>query len=200
MGDLRVSFPKPCSEAWEEMRPAGRARLCARCDKAVHDLSRHTIAETEALLRREPETCVRASIGADGVVALKGSRRDGARRMVFAAAVTAGLLATAERAMARAERPQGAISGSIRMDGSIVHVTATDAAGRSFRAKAGMKGDYRIKHLPAGTYRLTFKPSCGSTWSVDGVVVRDAMTSVPTTEGPDGCIIVGMLRIEDSRG
>ncbi len=39
MRDLRVSFPKPCDERWEAMAPEGRARLCARCDTVVHDLS-----------------------------------------------------------------------------------------------------------------------------------------------------------------
>ena len=54
MPDLRVSFPKPCEEKWEAMTPAGRARVCARCDKAVHDLASYTLDEAEALLRRNP--------------------------------------------------------------------------------------------------------------------------------------------------
>ncbi len=66
MRDLRVSFPKLCDEKWETMTPVGCARVCGRCDKPVHDLSRCTLLETEALLRRNPDTCVRARIDGDG--------------------------------------------------------------------------------------------------------------------------------------
>ena len=53
MGDLRVSFPKPCDEKWQAMTPEGRARVCGRCDKAVHDLSLYSIDEAEHRHKRK---------------------------------------------------------------------------------------------------------------------------------------------------
>ena len=203
MPDLRVSFPEPCDEKWEAMAPADRARICARCDKAVHDLSRYTFDEAEALLRQSPDTCVRARIDNDGAVLLKRSRRADARRMVMAVAATASLLAASAPALAKEERPSGAIRGIVEVSGFSVQVTATDADGRTFRTRAKGKGRFRIKHLPAGTYRLSFVPDCGgSEMTIERVVVGDGETIVPDVRGKDEdrCIVVGLLRIEKDRG
>ena len=35
------------------MTPAGCDRVCARCDKLIHDLSNYEIDEVEALLRAQ---------------------------------------------------------------------------------------------------------------------------------------------------
>ncbi|MEA3038729.1 MAG: hypothetical protein QOE79_1242 [Sphingomonadales bacterium] len=200
MRDLRVSFPRPCDEKWEAMTPAGCDRICGRCDKLIHDLSHYEFDEAVALLRRDPETCVRARVGADGVVALKPGRRDGARRMVVAAAAAAGLLAAGGPAFASTDRPQGAIAGKVRAYGARVRVTATDPSGGKFRAKVGGDGRFRIKHVPAGTYNLTFVPDCGDKWTIDNVVVGEGQTALPDSESPTTCIVVGMLRIDDDRG
>lgn len=200
MRDLRVSFPKPCREDWAGMTPAGRARHCAGCDKAVHDLSKYDLAEAQALIRAEPELCVRARIGPDGAVALKPSRRGGSRRMAVAMAATAGLLTAGGSAMAKTKRPQGEIAGKVDMFGLPTRVAATDQTGRKFKTKTGAKGRYKIKHLPPGTYRLTFKPSCGEEWTVEDVEVGQGRTEVPVTGDESGCIMIGMVKIEESRG
>ena len=200
MRDLKVSFPTPCGERWEIMSPAGRARVCARCDKAVHDLSQFELGEAEAMLRAKPGACVRARVDAQGLVQLKPGREGKAGRMAVAIAASAGLLAAGQPVLAKADRPGGAIAGSVDSFGLRVRVTATDADGRTFKAKTGRKGRYRIKHVPAGAYRLTFTPHCGDAWTVENVVVGEGETKVSETGDGSGCIIVGQLRVEESRG
>ncbi|HEY7810383.1 MAG TPA: carboxypeptidase-like regulatory domain-containing protein [Allosphingosinicella sp.] len=200
MGDLRVSFPKPCDESWDAMAPRGCAKLCGRCDTLVHDLTNFDLEEAEALLRRNPEACVRAKVAADGSFALKPGGSGTGRRMVLAAAVTAGLLAAGEPALAETDRPHGSIAGEVETFGFPVRVVATDGAGRTFRAKANRKGRFRIKHLPAGVYTLTFTPNCGTVWTVADVTVGETQTSVPPSRSADMCIVVGRLLIEDNSG
>jgi hypothetical protein len=198
MPDLRVSFPRPCDETWEAMTPTGCDRVCARCDHVVHDLAEYTLDEAEALLRANPGSCVRAQIGADGAVALKPGHGGRKRRMVMAAAAAAGLLAASAPAYARQDRPAGAISGTVA-DGYRVQVTATGADGRTWHVRAGRNGRFRIRHLPAGTYRLTFT-ACEDYPPVENVVVREAETQVPTVRTDNQCLVIGLLRIEDDRG
>jgi len=198
MPDLRVSFPKPCSEQWEDMAPVGRDRICARCDKVIHDLSQCTIEQAEALLRAGTETCVRARIDADGVVALAPSRS--MRRMVLAAGAAASLLAAVEPAVARQKGPQGVIAGKIRTNDWNTRVTATAGDGKSYNARVKPDGRYRLKKLPAGTYTLTFVPACGNSWTIDRIVVSDSEVAVPETPDPNECIIIGMLVPENNRG
>ena len=200
MRDLRVSFPRPCDESWEAMQPAGCDRVCDRCDRAVHDLANYRIGEVEALLRRDPLSCVRAQVGADGVVALRPGRRGGARRMVIAAAATAGLLGAGAPALAKREGPGGAIAGKVDSFGFRVRVTATGPDGRTFRAKSGTSGRFRMKRIPAGTYRLSFVPECGDEWTLDNIVVGDGETIVRDVEDRTRCIIIGRLSIEEDRG
>ena len=201
MRDLRVRFPRPCGEQWEKMVPAGCARVCERCDKPVHDLSLHTLDEAEALLRLNPDTCVRARIGGDGTVALKPGGRGDARRMVIAAAATIGLLAAAAPALARRDRPQGAIAGNVEHAWYRTRVTATGTDGRTYRTRVdGNNSRFRIRHLPAGTYSLTFAPSCGDSWTVENIVVGSGETMLPDVRHEDGCIFIGALVIEENRG
>jgi hypothetical protein len=200
MPDVRVSFPRPCDEKWERMTPAGCDRVCGRCDRLIHDLSHYELDEAVALLRRNPETCVRARIGADGVVALKPGRQDSARRMVIAAAVSAGLLAGGEPAAARDTRPKGAISGNAYACAYRVQVIATDQSGATFEATVNASEHYKIRHIPPGTYSLTFVPDVGQKWTLENVVVGDRKTKAPDARSPDDCIVVGMLRIENPNG
>jgi urease beta subunit len=200
MRDLRVSFPRPCDEKWEAMTPAGCNRVCARCDRLIHDLSHYELDEAEALLRRDPDTCVRARIDADGAVALKPGRGGNARRMVIAIAATAGLLTAGAPAFAKRNRPDGAIAGNVGSYGIRTRVTATGTDGRTFRTRARSNGRFRIRHLPAGTYTVTFVPACGDGRTVENVIVGDGETILPGVQDVGACIIIGLLRIEDGRG
>jgi hypothetical protein len=183
------------------MTPADRARVCGRCDKQVHDLSRYTIHEAEALLRQEPDVCVRAHVGGDSLVALKSGRRSDARRMMIAVTATAGLLAASTPAVAKQDRPDGAIAGRVdNYDGFRIRVSATGTGGQTFRTKVKGDGHFKIKHLPNGTYTLTFHPDCGEPWTVENVVVGEGESMVPHVRNANGCIVVGLLRIEDDRG
>ena len=199
MDDLRVSFPRPCDEQWEAMTPAGCDRVCARCDKVIHDLSQYEFGEAETLLRSDPDACVRAHIGADGAVALKPGRPGGTRRTMIAIAATASLLTAGTPAFARRDRPEGAIAGNVESYGIRVRVTATGPGGETFRARARGNGQFRIRRIPAGTYTLTFVPDCGQQKTVENVVVGNGETVVSDVTVSD-CIVVGMLRIEDVAG
>jgi len=200
MPDLRVRFPKPCDEKWDAMTPAGCARICARCDTPVHDLSRYSIGEAEALLRREPGACVRALIRGDGSVALKPGRRGDARRMVIAVAASASLLVSGAPAMAKKDRPPGAIAGTIDTFGIPMRIKATATNGRTYRSKVKRNGSFRIRDLPSGTYSITFVPRCGDRLTIENVEVGAGETILPKVDSEVGCITVGMLRIEEARG
>ena len=202
MRDLRVRFPRPCGEQWEKMVPAGCARVCERCDKPVHDLSLHTLDEAEALLRLNPDTCVRARIGGDGAVALKPGRpgrrkADGDRRR------RDHRLAGRRRAGPGQAGPSpGRYRGECRAcTGIRTRVTATGADGRTYRTRVdGNNGRFRIRHLPAGTYSLTFAPSCGGSWTVENIVVGSGETMLPNVRHEDSCIFIGAAGIEENRG
>jgi hypothetical protein len=201
MRDLRVSFPRPCDEEWEAMSPSGGCgRICGRCDKVVHDLALYSLDEAEALLRASPGTCVRAAVDAEGVVALRPGRGEGARRMVVAAAVAAGLLAGGAPALAKGERPQGAITGKIENYGFGGRVVATGQDGRTYRGGVKGNGRYRIRHVPPGSYALTFMTTCGGKEPIGDVVVGDGEAIAPEAKESSACIVIGMLRIEDDRG
>lgn len=202
MRDLHVSFPKPCDAPWEAMAPAGCDRVCARCDKVIHDLEHYRLDEVQAMLRRDPDTCVRARIGADGAVALKPGGRGRMLRAAVAAGVSAGLLSAPVPASAQRDPRTGIISGTVgagRFDYvSRIRVTVTGPDGKA-RHIWVKDGKYRIDHLPAGAYTLTFYPDCGDKWTVENVVVGSGHAVVADTQDPNQCIIIGQLRIEEPR-
>ena len=197
MADVRISFPKPCDEPWAEMTPAGCDRVCGRCARTIHDLRHYSIEEVEALVRRDPDTCVRASVATDGTVTLK---RGGTRRMIATIGATVALLASPHAVSAKEKKPRGTIAGRVADVDWSTKVVATGSDGTTYRAKVEGDGRYAIKHLPAGSYRLVFTPSCGEPWIVDSVVVADDAAVNADTKDPNQCIIVGMVRIEDDNG
>jgi hypothetical protein len=56
-----LPIPSPCNADWNTMTAAGRKRFCADCKKHVHDLSKLTEPEAQALLAAPPSEglCVR---------------------------------------------------------------------------------------------------------------------------------------------
>ena len=207
--DLKVSFPQPCSESWEGMRPDGCNRFCDRCEKTIHDLSRLTIDEVEALAH-SGDICVRAEVGAGGAVKLKGGRHGG-RRMFATIGASVGILAASSQAAA-AEKPKlGAIKGAVAGSCGFDLVTATGSDGRVYRAKVGFNGRYKVKRLPAGSYEVKVEPSDPQPPVTEDagarepspptngqVKVEPGRTAVLNMTSPNMCIIVGMLKIEKS--
>ncbi len=193
MRSLKVSFPEPCSERWEDMAPSGCNRHCATCDKAIHDLESYRFEEVEALIAREGEVCVRAKIGADGEVKLKRGAAGVAGRLVLAA--SAGMLAVATPALGQSS---GSIVGHI--DGvMLVRVTATDATGRSFRAAVRSDGKFWFKNLPAGEY-VVIAQGCEVQWTVGKVTVSGRKVTLPPSTDPSECIIIGAIEIKRTQG
>ena len=41
-------FTNPCSEKWADMSGDDRARICAKCNEKVHDISERSLAEVSA--------------------------------------------------------------------------------------------------------------------------------------------------------
>jgi len=211
MGDLRVSFPKPCSERWDDMRPKGCNRFCDKCEKTIHDLSELTLDEAEDLARSRREICVRAKVGSGGVVELKAGR--GTRRMVAAIGASIGIAAISSQVAAAEGEKLGAIKGAILGSCGGGSVIATAVDGTAYHAKIGINGRYKVKRLPAGSYRVKVDrlPDAEDSGAdldsiasprpgADEVVVRPGHTSVLDVPDPNGCIIIGVISIDHSNG
>lgn len=124
-----------------------------------------------------------------------------ARRMVLAAAATAGLLAATAPTFASQDRAGGTIAGRIETCGIRLHVTATSSDGQVYRGMVGSTGRFKFEHLPPGTYRLTFDPGGEGSWTVENVVVRAGETVRPGVRSPHECVTICLLRIEaEGRG
>lgn len=203
MADLKVEFPSPCSENWEQMAPRGCHRHCAACDKVIHDLTALTIDEAEALLAREDEVCVRAAIGPGGVIALKPSGRNTGRRMVAAAGASLALAAAAcQTVPPAAEPPSYAISGTFNQY-TVKSVTLYPGKGKSLRRKPDRtSGSVTFNGLAPGTYSLVITGDCGYTAVLDNVTIVDRSVTVSERAFDEnvgqGCpIIVGLMRPAD---
>ena len=203
MSDLRVKFPRPCSEKWDGMRAEGCNRFCHRCEQTIHDLSRLTLDEAQALLAAGNKVCVRAKLNADGVVDTMTGRKGTTRRMIATVGASVGLLALSAQAAATDNKPLGAISGTVRVVEDRLLAIATGPDGREYRAKVKPNGNYRIKHLPSGPYRVRFAVHCNTGerggWDGPVVAVGNVEASTGLIEPKDFVcpIIVGQLIIED---
>jgi Carboxypeptidase regulatory-like domain len=199
MSSLRVRFPKPCGERWEAMAPSGCNRHCETCDKTIFDLAQMTIGEVETLIETGEELCVRAQVNEQGHVALRSDAWRDARRMI--ATVGAGLgLMTSGAAVASPRPSEGAIAGKVEQSDWNTHATATSTDGKTYSARVKSNGRYKIKHLPPGTYKLSFTAACSEPWEAGTVTVADKQTATANTSGNDQCIVVGVLEIEKSYG
>lgn len=199
MSDFEVRFPSPCSEPWEDMAPSGCDRHCASCDRIVHDLAALTVDETEALLDSGEEVCVRARIGADGVVAMKSSSRGASRRMVTALGAGLAMATAACQTVPPSDRPDRfRISGEFSWIGWTRTAELRSSDGRKWpkRREAG-SGRFIFDDLYPGVYTLTVEDMCGRRVEVETVTITDASVEVKAAYPQDGCIIVGaMVKVE----
>jgi len=201
MKDLRVSFPGPCSERWDDMVPQGCHRHCASCDKIIHDLASMTIAEVEALVAGEPEPCVRAVISPDGVVVTKPTVRD--RRFTTALSASAALATAACQGLPAKFPVYGNVIGKVDYNGcSGGQVIAIGKDGRRYQSAVGIyKSKYRLLYLPYGDYELEYRVNGMSSSTNVGRLTVSARTVVgPTIKSEDECIVVGLMKIEPRDG
>ncbi len=200
MKDIVVSFPKPCSEPWEEMSPRGCNRHCASCDKIIHDLTAMTADEADALFDVDPEPCVRAKIRSDGSVMTNSPF--GSRRVMAVAGASVALATAACQSMPGQYPAFGSIAGKVETScwGAVVVATAED--GRVYRAKARNDGRYVLKYLPHGKYRLAYSLYNDEREfkSVGEAVVSAGTLSVPPIVPEDDCIIVGVMSRDTHQG
>lgn len=196
MSDLRISFPDPCGESWDAMQPSGCDRICATCSETVHDLTKLTVDEAEALLREPGKHCVRAQVGPDGAVSLRPGPSGRSRRMLVAVSASVGLFASACETVPSAAAPTGAIVGTVVPYSMVTSVRAVSDDGRVRQARVRADGSYRFERLPYGTYALRFIGMC-ETWEGEPVTLRETELSVEAPADMQGCIIVGMAKVED---
>ncbi|WP_156397135.1 MULTISPECIES: hypothetical protein [unclassified Sphingomonas] len=200
VSDLRLYFPDPCSESWSAMVPSGCCRMCSKCERPVHDLTRYDIAGVEKLLHDEPGACVRACIDASGAIATKPGPHGNMRRIVAIVGASAALL-IASPALARDHRAKGAIVGVVETSAWKVTVTAKDEHGNSYKAKAKRNHKYKIKNVPPGVYSIEFSTDCDENWTVENVVVKDEEIKLDSRPGDAWrCITVGLVQIVQSDG
>jgi len=199
MSDIHLNFPDPCSESWDAMVPSGCGRICATCERPVHDLTRYDVAGIEKLLRDEPGTCVRACIDPSGAIVTKPVPHGNMRRIVAIVGASAGLLITSP-ALARDHRAKGAIVGVVETAAWETTVTARDEHGNSYKVKSKKNHKYRIKNVPPGIYSVEFSTDCNENWVVNDVVVKDGEVNLNGDPGEYGCIVVGLVEIVQSDG
>ena len=195
MSDLRVSFPKPCAENWDQMARAGRNRFCGTCSKTIYDLSQHSLAEVEALLDADHDPCVRARIESCGEVRLRSEAKRNGRRLMAATGVAMSVIATSSLLAAETGRTAGAICGRVNGDCQPVSVSAVGSDGKRYPAKVKPNGEFKVKNVPFGTYRLEFS-SAGQTWLGDEVAVQSKKASAglaPRGPEQEDCYIVGVM-------
>lgn len=196
MTDLRLRFPEPCGEAWEDMKPSGCNRRCEACDTVVHDLASYDVAGIEVLLRSGRDVCAKAEVIRGGAIKTKGLDNGMLRRAFVAAGVSTSLIVSLP-ATAEEKSKGGAIVGQTFTFGTKTIVEARSSTGKVYKTRVKRDDRYRFKNLPNGSYRLTFYPSCGEPWTIENVKVAEGETVVPESPNAEGCIIVGKLEIAD---
>jgi len=102
LANIRIGFE--CKERWDDMVGDAQVRDCAKCKRAVFNLSEMTTAEAEAVLaRRGVKPCVRFYRRPDGTVMTSDScGRPERRRLAVVASTFAGTALAASPAFADA--------------------------------------------------------------------------------------------------
>ncbi len=64
-----IPIAKPCTADWNQMNGDARRRLCAQCDKHVHNLSEYTPRELQTFVeKRDGTECIAYRIRQDGTI------------------------------------------------------------------------------------------------------------------------------------
>jgi len=187
-----LDFPEPCAVAWDDMVPERRARLCAACDRRVHDLTTYSAAEIAGLIGSGSDrVCARAEIAPDGRI------RSRAGRLLLATMVALPTLAAAETSTGiRINVFTG--GGSARVhnpnpDDSIASITIA-GAGVS-RTLQDSQTEVTIDGLPPGRYRIEFKTKSAFAWSIPDVPVCAGTLTTRLTRDPRISVtIMGVMR------
>ncbi|MEO7113539.1 MAG: hypothetical protein ABI183_24080 [Polyangiaceae bacterium] len=82
MNKSNVAIATPCGERWENMTPDAGGRLCATCDKVVHDLSTLSEERAKRLLASKQNLCVRYLFDEHGNIWFEGDRPPLAARLL----------------------------------------------------------------------------------------------------------------------
>ena len=187
MADLKVSFPKPCSEPWDGMGPRGCNRHCASCDRIVHDLAKLTVEQVEQLLDTDEKVCVRAEFDRQGRIKSAGST--GRAMIVCAGALLAAACQTT---------PGGRVADGATLSGNLGYHIAREAriwndAGESAKLVVGHDGRFDVHGLRPGTYSLQFTVECNQQHDVQGIVVAENDVDLGRLDFETDCIIVGHM-------
>jgi Carboxypeptidase regulatory-like domain len=176
-----IDFPEPCAVSWDEMAPERRARLCAACDRRVHDLAQYTAAEIAGLIGSGADRiCARAEIAPDGRI------RSRAGRLFLAAMVALPSLAAAETTTGiRINVFTGGSAGRVHNpnpDDGVASVTVVGAGvTRTLRAPPA---EVTVGGLPPGRYQIEFRTKSDYKWSIPDVLVCAGTVSVRQTRDP----------------
>ena len=200
MPDSPILFPQPCSQAWEAMTEAGRARRCAQCDCAVHDLSRYTPEETLALITAaDKPVCGRAQLLPAGNIV---SRPSVAGLLLTAAVSVLAAVAPLTTPVWAADAPTG-ISGTINPGNNryygkpgSVHAATVTVSGEGIQRKTSTneQGQFVFDDLQPGIYHLDIKTARQYSFRVDAVLVCAQMMTVRDIFDPHlQPVIMGMM-------
>jgi len=137
MNKSQAPIATPCGASWEEMTPDSGARLCATCDKLVHDLSSMTEQRARRLLASKENLCVRYLFDEHGNIWFSGETPPLVTRLLNRA--KRGAVAAA--AIAAPLVLQACMGAALADDVPYVEVDAgSDDAGR-FTADAQVSND-----------------------------------------------------------
>ncbi|WP_370030922.1 hypothetical protein [Qipengyuania mesophila] len=198
MTDVRLAFPEPCSESWDDMSPRGCNRHCAACDTLIHDLEAMTADEVDELAKRSEKVCVRAKIASDGTIATKAT--PGGKRVMAAVGASLGLsLAACQTTPEPSVTPLYTVSGTFGWGTGERVVTLTRWDGETQVKRLQPRREFTFANLRAGTYELKM-----DTWCADPIVqkieVGPEHIDVGEVTFDTECIVIGVMQpVSDRR-
>ena len=175
-----IDVPAPCPKSWDAMTGDNKARVCASCEKDVHNISGMTRGEVKKLLFQSNESvCIRMEKDADGrIKTLKRQFHQITRQIPMAAGILSASLTFSTVASAQKKPPQprvgkmavsqsvkdakaaASISGTVKdVQDAIIpnaQIVLRDTKSElSRKTKSNDEGFYEFKNLESGVYELT---------------------------------------------